>query len=383
MTQQISNLNWQPVSDAQDDWASVQELSIADTYVFTNIGSALPDAASKPLQPIYLTVDNTTQTDVVTIVYGPFTWTVMPYNRQTFTLPNVNQALYITVNLVPIRITFATTQYANDAANGIAIQNAANALVQAYPPGHLYGLTLSNNSVDATNDLDIASGTCRDSTNQYNMDLVAMTKRLDATWSAGNGNGMRDTGAIANGTWHIFVIKDIVNEIVDVLASLSPTAPTLPVGYTVFRRIGSIPRVSATLIPFYQRGDLFDLLSRGTYTTIQYTNPGAGAHIADFSQMIPVGVLFNLRTIFSLIDTAGTVIGGICGESTANLSGASGAKWDLLISGSGDIQQVIREVPLDRLDGTLDYYITASVATTTVRFNPIGWIDYRGRTGPT
>ena len=50
-----------------------------------------------------------------------------------------------------------------------------------------------------------------------------------------------DTGSVANNTWyHVHLIKRPVTGVVDVLFSLSATAPTLPTSYTIFRRIGSM-----------------------------------------------------------------------------------------------------------------------------------------------
>lgn len=138
--------------------------------------------------------------------------------------------------------------------------------VQAYNPdlitafaGTLWGLTLSNNGTDAANDIDIAAGIAIDSTNAVLMRLASsLTKRLDAAWAVGSGNGGRDTGSIADGTWHVHLIKRPDTGVVDVLFSLSATAPTLPTNYTVFRCIGPILRVSSAIKAFTQIGDYFE-----------------------------------------------------------------------------------------------------------------------------
>ncbi len=59
--------------------------------------------------------------------------------------------------------------------------------------------TLSNNA-DATNDIDIAVGeAASDGATPFLMTLASsITKRLDAAWSVGTGNGGLDTGSIAN-----------------------------------------------------------------------------------------------------------------------------------------------------------------------------------------
>ena len=60
--------------------------------------------------------------------------------------------------------------------------------------------------------------------------------------SASGANGL-DTGAPANNTWYAaHVITNAAGTLTAFLYSLSPTAPTLPVGYTLFRRVGWVRR---------------------------------------------------------------------------------------------------------------------------------------------
>jgi hypothetical protein len=61
----------------------------------------------------------------------------------------------------------------------------------------------------------------------------ALEKRLDATFVAGDTNGMLDTGSIAADTpYHLFHIYNPTSGVSDYLASTSFSAPTLPSGYT-------------------------------------------------------------------------------------------------------------------------------------------------------
>lgn len=124
--------------------------------------------------------------------------------------------------------------------------------ITQYPDGHRSGLTLSNNGTDPTNDIDIGTGSARNIANTANMDLVsALTKRLDANWVLGTGNGGLDTGSKTNNTtYHVFLIMNGV-EVVDVLFSTSYASPTMPGGYTHKRRIGAV-RVdgAGTIRPF-------------------------------------------------------------------------------------------------------------------------------------
>jgi hypothetical protein len=117
-----------------------------------------------------------------------------------------------------------------------------------FPTGHLYGLTLSNNGSDATNDIDIAAGTARDSTDSYNIILAsALTKQLDAAWAVGTNQGMLATGvAVTDTTYYIFVIKRSDTGVVDVAADTSSTGANIATNtnaaYTIVRQIGYVIR---------------------------------------------------------------------------------------------------------------------------------------------
>lgn len=124
--------------------------------------------------------------------------------------------------------------------------------------GRIYGLKLSNSGGDTTNDIDIGGGGCQIDQNGVGMALAStLTKQLDASWAVGTGQGGRDTGSIADGTWHVFLIQRSDTGVVDALFSLSPTSPTMPANYDRKRRIGSILREAGGIVQFIQRGDRF------------------------------------------------------------------------------------------------------------------------------
>jgi len=92
-----------------------------------------------------------------------------------------------------------------------------------------------------TTTLSVAAGKARDDADAADIALAsAMTKSLSA-WAAGTGNGGLDTGTIAASTYYyIWLIKRTDGTAVDVLLSLSGTAPTMPANYTIKRCIGRI-----------------------------------------------------------------------------------------------------------------------------------------------
>lgn len=118
--------------------------------------------------------------------------------------------------------------------------------------------TMANNSSDANNDIDFSAGFCCDSTLAVKITNTAMTKQLDASWSAGTNAGGLDTGSKANSTWyHCFAISK-ADGTSDFLFSTSSTSPTMPTDYVNKRRIGAIKTDGSTnIIAFKQKGDAF------------------------------------------------------------------------------------------------------------------------------
>ena len=125
------------------------------------------------------------------------------------------------------------------------------------PRGHIYGLGLSNNATDATNDIDIAVGDARDDTNAADMVLAsALTKRLDDAWAVGTGNGGRmSAAAIDNVTYHVWLIQRSDTGVVDAGFDVSATSPTMPANYDRKRYLGAIIRSGGAILAFVQSGN--------------------------------------------------------------------------------------------------------------------------------
>lgn len=127
----------------------------------------------------------------------------------------------------------------------------ANVLItQARSFKEIYGMTYQNAAGDVVNDLDIASGGASDSTGVKWIVTAALTKRLDAAWAVGSGNGGLDTGAIANSDYYIWAIIRSDTGVTDYLFSLSSTAPTMPASYDYKRLIGWFKRVGGAIVLF-------------------------------------------------------------------------------------------------------------------------------------
>ena len=166
---------------------------------------------------------------------------------------------------------------------------AASILVAA--TGLLNGLTLSNNATDATNDIDFAAGVCAsESAVAAVMSHSSGTAQLDVAF--GSGNGGRFDSAISDGTWHCFVISNGTTVSRGFSKSLDPTTqPNYPSGYTRYRRVGSIVRVSGVIKGFDQRGDEF--LWKASVNDVTDSSPGTSAKTRTLT--VPTGVPVDAR----------------------------------------------------------------------------------------
>jgi hypothetical protein len=130
------------------------------------------------------------------------------------------------------------------------------------------GLTLANNG-SGVQSISISPGQAVDSTNAIFMSLGSTYyKTLASAWASGAGSsgspkGGLDTGSVAANTWyHVFLIygtsgTDVLFTKYNSSGAALPT-PTLPSGYTYYRRIGSIlTDGSSNVLAFTQVGHWF------------------------------------------------------------------------------------------------------------------------------
>ncbi len=161
--------------------------------------------------------------------------------------------------------------------------------------GALSGFGTSNGT-DASHDIDFAPGTATDVDGGSTLQTTTtFTKQIDAVFAEGTALGGLDTGAVAIDTWyHMFAIGK-TDGTVDFLFSTSATAPTMPTGFTLKRRIGSIlTDGSANIFPYTQINDVFmwdDPILDSTTTT------GSASVTSTVVVRSPLGV--SVRAILS------------------------------------------------------------------------------------
>ena len=113
-----------------------------------------------------------------------------------------------------------------------------------------YGMT----PVSATA-ISIAVGEARSDTNTYDITLASAT----ALSLASTGANALDTGTVTSATWyHVFAISKAEGVSAATLASTNLSSPTMPSGYTLKRRLGSIySDADVSVQNFVQTGDNF------------------------------------------------------------------------------------------------------------------------------
>lgn len=138
--------------------------------------------------------------------------------------------------------------------------NAAIAAIEgssALPRKHLCGFNMVYHTMGY---LETGPGSCRDDTNSADIVLPAsIIKVFGSSFAAGDSNGGMQTGlnAAVSTNYSVWVIRDTVNNVTDVMYSTSATAPTLPGTFNVKRRIAWVRTLpfSTDIVQFIQFGD--------------------------------------------------------------------------------------------------------------------------------
>ncbi len=257
-----------------------------------------------------------------------------------------------------------------------AIVNPAGTLLR----GFISGLSFSNDAGgDVTNDFITSAGVAAsDDAVPVLMTLAsAMTKRTDAAWAAGTGNGgWLDGAAMPNGTGHVFVMRNPTTGAVDVGVSASPTSPPLPTGYTQKKRINSaVLRESSALVLVTQYGDVFKRQQ------VVDRNATSAAAAALLGLSVPSGVVVQPILSFSFAVNASSD----CTFSIGNAfdGGTNLMQISRLVSPAGLVPRDIANVAGGVFTNTSSQIYCAQVvsagAVATSTLSTHGWIDTRGR----
>lgn len=263
------------------------------------------------------------------------------------------------------------------AGGGVAVTNGTGSIrVSAIERGYLGGYTMSTAGSSAT--MTIAAGQATDSTNAAVITLGSSIAKTTSSWSVGTGNGCLDTGSVSTSTWyHFWAIYRSDTLVVDVLCSLSASAPSLPAGYTHKRRIGAGKTDgSSQWIAFSQVGDEF--LWSTSVLDVNSTNPGTSAVNSALSVPSGIKVFAVIRRIVTT--GAGGAVSDLVtpidqADAAPSLTAAPGATLYVPASSNGAGLLVVRTDASRQVRSRLSF----SDASTIAKMVTVGWIDRRER----
>ncbi len=248
-------------------------------------------------------------------------------------------------------------------------------------PGYLFGLTMSTAGSSTT--LTIAAGFATDSTNVKLIRLAASLAKTSSPYSAGAAGGAYDgAGTSASSWYHWFLIFNPTTQVTDALFSASATAPLLPSGFTLFRRIGSAKLTGGTQwIKFVQDGDVF-MWDSPIGDVAAVTNPGTSAVLRTLS--VPIGV--RVQALMMVI---------LQGAGAADLPASTYISDPSVADNGAQVQFSSVEIYIPSYTGSFAVgsqvtcftntssqvrsRLQISAANTQLTIDTNGWVDTRGR----
>lgn len=249
------------------------------------------------------------------------------------------------------------------------------------PRGWIDGLLMANNAGNPNRAIDISAGSARadDDSNDI-VGTAILTKRLQGPFAAGDNQPMLDAGInpVASTWYHVFAISNPSSGVMDALASASFEEPTMPEGFTLKRRIGSIKTTAANAIAaFVQFGDEFRWLDPPLDADL--TTIGTSAALVTLAS-VPPGLRVKARLNVFITDAGQTnslylsppdVSDEAPSETVAPLVsfrrqlGVTADFGGEFSTWTNTAQQIRRRAGTASLD--------------TLRIATLGWIDPRGR----
>lgn len=239
------------------------------------------------------------------------------------------------------------------------------------------GLILSNNSGTPLTKLDIGVGNCYDSTFVYMLTIAStFTGILQSTgaWTAGSDQNKLDTGAAgASAFYYTWLIRKDSDGSTDILFSLSPTAPALPVGYTYKRLIGVFQTDSSNHIIPSTWKRFFNNLECIFKDPI--LDRAFAAPVNTNRTLVTMSVPPNALCIYYLLTYAGTAGGvsryinyGAISETDVAPSSSDNSKIFIISQFQG-----LTVESYDYVDSNKQIYIRVSNTDTSIGIKTKGW----------
>lgn len=241
---------------------------------------------------------------------------------------------------------------------------------------YIAGLTLSTAGSSTT--FGVSAGVGTDSTNVSMMALASAYTKTTAAWAVGTGNGSFDgTGTsptTGTGFYHVFLIQRPDTGVVDVLTSVSATAPTLPTNYTLFRRLGAMRTTGNNWISFTQIEETFYWA-----TVVQDANTAVqGTTAILYPLSVPTGIL--VRPLFRLLSPSSqTSTMLVTSPSETDIAAPAGFSTLPGFDQVGGTSQTYVSGPVIYTDTSGNIRVRCSASAQSLVINTRGWVDSRGR----
>lgn len=248
-------------------------------------------------------------------------------------------------------------------------------------PGFISNLTIANSAGDTVNDISIERGSCASQIVGPPITIITMpalmTKQLDVSWAKGSAQGGRCSPALADGTWHVFVVL-LTDGDTDACFddNVSGTNVTAATGSSRYRRIGSILRTAAAggIVQFVQTGSLFTLIT--PTQDVSTTNPGTGVVTATLG--VPTGLTLHARISALVSDATSSVDKTLLLKSTVSSSSSS----PTLLNPANGVAVMVSSLMAEIMTNTsaqINYTLSVSDADITVKIATHAWTDHRGK----
>lgn len=247
-------------------------------------------------------------------------------------------------------------------------------------PGAIYGLTGS--SAGGTT-LTVAAGYATDSTNTVLMNLASSMAKTNAAWSAGTGNGGLDTGSIATATWyHWYLIRNPSSGAVDLVFSTNASSPTLPSGYTQYRRIFTWRYTGGGIWEQLVQNEN-EFLWPASIIDLDAVNPGTSAATRTLTvptgitveAIISVGCFYGSSAFTALVSPLSINDQAPQASGTGALTGFSNSSSPTNTAGWNFFPLRVRT----NTSGQVRCRLSASGASDRLGIITFGWIDTRGQ----
>ncbi len=191
----------------------------------------------------------------------------------------------------------------------------------SFIPFYFNGLAISNDATTPNTLLDIAPGSCLDSTGTFQLTLSSPVV-INIANSGLNG---LDTGTIAaSKVYAVYVVCDpVTQQSSGAMLSLNLVTPLLPYGYSAYAKIGYVTIGSGSTIVKGYWSDNDAARRIFTYDAFQATAVTAGASTSyanvDLTKFVPLinNLLVSVYTNFSA-NAAGDTLSLQCGNGTGD-----------------------------------------------------------------